>query len=311
IAQGSAVLAIIFLHRGNKKEEQISIPAMISCYLGVTEPAMFGINLKYVYPFVAAMVGSGLAGMFANLMGVRANAIGVGGLPGILAIQAETWVPFIIAMIIAVIIPFGLTIIFRRQGILNKIDPAVPENAADVQLQTANGATATPQSFEPVSATGTAVATKETLFAVAAGTIKEITEVNDPAFSQKMMGDGYAVEPSNGKVYAPVNGKVTSVFETKHAIGILSNEGLEVLVHMGLDTVELKGVPFNVFVKEGDLVTPETLIAEMDLPEIEQAGKKTDIIVALTNNEKVAGLSLDQSGLVRPGEAVGKAEVKS
>ncbi len=311
IAQGSAVLAIIFLHRGNKKEEQISIPAMISCYLGVTEPAMFGINLKYVYPFVAAMVGSGLAGMFANLMGVRANAIGVGGLPGILAIQAETWVPFIIAMIIAVIIPFGLTIIFRRQGILNKIDPAVPENAADVQLQTANGATATPQSFEPVSATGTAVATKETLFAVAAGTIKEITEVNDPAFSQKMMGDGYAVEPSNGKVCAPVNGKVTSVFETKHAIGILSNEGLEVLVHMGLDTVELKGVPFNVFVKEGDLVTPETLIAEMDLPEIEQAGKKTDIIVALTNNEKVAGLSLDQSGLVRPGEAVGKAEVKS
>ncbi|MDW2983395.1 PTS system trehalose-specific EIIBC component [Enterococcus faecium] len=197
IAQGSAVLAIIFLHRGNKKEEQISIPAMISCYLGVTEPAMFGINLKYVYPFVAA------------------------------------------------------------------------------------------------------------------GTIKEITEVNDPVFSQKMMGDGYAVEPSNGKVYAPVNGKVTSVFETKHAIGILSNEGLEVLVHMGLDTVELKGVPFNVFVKEGDLVTPETLIAEMDLPEIEQAGKKTDIIVALTNNEKVAGLSLDQSGLVRPGEAVGKAEVKS
>ena len=304
IAQGSAVLAIIFLHRGNKKEEQISIPAMISCYLGVTEPAMFGINLKYVYPFVAAMVGSGLAGMFANLMGVRANAIGVGGLPGILAIQAETWVPFIIAMIIAVIIPFGLTIIFRRQGILNKIDPAVPENAADVQLQTANGATATPQSFEPVS-------TKETLFAVAAGTIKEITEVNDPVFSQKMMGDGYAVEPSNGKVYAPVNGKVTSVFETKHAIGILSNEGLEVLVHMGLDTVELKGVPFNVFVKEGYLVTPETLIAEMDLPEIEQAGKKTDIIVALTNNEKVAGLSLDQSGLVRPGEAVGKAEVKS
>ena len=311
IAQGSAVLAIIFLHRGNKKEEQISIPAMISCYLGVTEPAMFGINLKYVYPFVAAMVGSGLAGMFANLMGVRANAIGVGGLPGILAIQAETWVPFIIAMIIAVIIPFGLTIIFRRQGILNKIDPAVPENAADVQLQTANGATATPQSFEPVSATGTAVATKETLFAVAAGTIKEITEVNDPAFSQKMMGDGYAVEPSNGQLNAPVNGKVTSVFETKHAIGILSNEGLEVLVHMGLDTVELKGVPFNVFVKEGDLVTPETLIAEMDLPEIEQAGKKTDIIVALTNNEKVAGLSLDQSGLVRPGEAVGKAEVKS
>lgn len=148
IAQGSAVLAIIFLHRGNKKEEQISIPAMISCYLGVTEPAMFGINLKYVYPFVAAMVGSGLAGMFANLMNVRANAIGVGGLPGILAIQAETWVPFIISMIIAVIVPFGLTVIFRRQGILNKIDPAVPvEDTTGLQLQTADGNNVSPQKF--------------------------------------------------------------------------------------------------------------------------------------------------------------------
>lgn len=308
IAQGSAVLAIIFLHRGNKKEEQISIPAMISCYLGVTEPAMFGINLKYVYPFVAAMVGSGLAGMFANLMDVRANAIGVGGLPGILAIQAETWVPFIIAMIIAIIVPFGLTVIFRRQGILNKLDPAKPEEA--VVLQTANGATVSPEAFE--SASTTTVATiPESLFAAAAGEIKQITEVNDPVFSQKMMGDGYAVEPSNGKVYSPVKGKVTSIFETKHAIGLLSDTGLEVLVHMGLDTVELKGAPFTVHVKEGDQVTPETLIAEMDLTEVEQAGKQTDIVVALTNNEKVANLSFDKVGLVRPGEKIGKAEVKA
>ena len=310
IAQGSAVLAIIFLHRGNKKEEQISIPAMISCYLGVTEPAMFGINLKYVYPFVAAMVGSGLAGMFANLMNVRANAIGVGGLPGILAIQAETWVPFIISMIIAVIVPFGLTVIFRRQGILNKIDPAVPvEDTTGLQLQTADGNNVSPQKFEAANATAVSTPTEE-LFAVADGQIKEITEVADPVFAQKMMGEGYAVLPSNEKVYAPVAGKVTNIFDTQHAIGLLTNEGLEVLVHMGLDTVELNGLPFTIHVKEGDSVTPKTQLADMDLTAIEQAGKKTDILVVLTNNEKVAALTLDQTGLVRHSEKIGKAQLK-
>ncbi|EMF0276359.1 PTS system trehalose-specific EIIBC component [Enterococcus hirae] len=310
IAQGSAVLAIIFLHRGNKKEEQISIPAMISCYLGVTEPAMFGINLKYVYPFVAAMVGSGLAGMFANLMNVRANAIGVGGLPGILAIQAETWVQFIISMIIAVIVPFGLTVIFRRQGILNKIDPAVPvEDTTGLQLQTADGNNVSPQKFEAANATAVSTPTEE-LFAVADGQIKEITEVADPVFAQKMMGEGYAVLPSNEKVYAPVAGKVTNIFDTQHAIGLLTNEGLEVLVHMGLDTVELNGLPFTIHVKEGDSVTPKTQLADMDLTAIEQAGKKTDILVVLTNNEKVAALTLDQTGLVRHSEQIGKAQLK-
>ncbi|EOA3470062.1 PTS system trehalose-specific EIIBC component [Enterococcus hirae] len=310
IAQGSAVLAIIFLHRGNKKEEQISIPAMISCYLGVTEPAMFGINLKYVYPFVAAMVGSGLAGMFANLMNVRANAIGVGGLPGILAIQAETWVPFIISMIIAVIVPFGLTVIFRRQGILNKIDPAVPvEDTTGLQLQTADGNNVSPQKFEAANATAVSTPTEE-LFAVADGQIKEITEVADPVFAQKMMGEGYAVLPSNEKVYAPVAGKVTNIFDTQHAIGLLTNEGLEVLVHMGLDTVELNGLPFTIHVKEGDSVTPKTQLADMDLTAIEQAGKKTDILVVLTNNEKVAALTLDQTGLVHHSEKIGKAQLK-
>lgn len=310
IAQGSAVLAIIFLHRGNKKEEQISIPAMISCYLGVTEPAMFGINLKYVYPFVAAMVGSGLAGMFANLMNVRANAIGVGGLPGILAIQAEIWVPFIISMIIAVIVPFGLTVIFRRQGILNKIDPAVPvEDTTGLQLQTADGNNVSPQKFEAANATAVSTPTEE-LFAVADGQIKEITEVADPVFAQKMMGEGYAVLPSNEKVYAPVAGKVTNIFDTQHAIGLLTNEGLEVLVHMGLDTVELNGLPFTIHVKEGDSVTPKTQLAYMNLTAIEQAGKKTDILVVLTNNEKVAALTLDQTGLVRHSEKIGKAQLK-
>ena len=112
------VLAIIWMHRGNKKEEQVSIPAMISCYLGVTEPAMFGINIKYIYPFVAAMVGSGLAGFVSVLTGVTAASIGVGGIPGFLSIQFEHWPMFFVAMGIAIVVPFLLTVLFEKKGIL-------------------------------------------------------------------------------------------------------------------------------------------------------------------------------------------------
>lgn len=130
IAQGSAVLAIYFLHRGNKKEEQVSFPSMISAYLGVTEPAMFGINVKYIYPFIAAMVGSGLAGMFSVATGVTANSIGVGGLPGFLSIQTQYWPQFFIAMGIAIAVPVVLTVFFEKRGIfvqnVDAIDAETP-----------------------------------------------------------------------------------------------------------------------------------------------------------------------------------------
>lgn len=117
IAQGSAVLAIVWMHKGNKDEEQVSIPAMISCYLGVTEPAMFGINIKYIYPFVAAMVGSGLAGFVSVLSGVTAASIGVGGIPGFLSIQFKHWPMFFVAMAIAIVVPFLLTVLFEKKGL--------------------------------------------------------------------------------------------------------------------------------------------------------------------------------------------------
>ncbi|EFR97137.1 pts system trehalose-specific eiibc component, partial [Listeria ivanovii FSL F6-596] len=124
IAQGSAVLAIIFLHRGNEKEEQVSIPATISCYLGVTEPAMFGINLKYLYPFVAAMIGSSIAAVVSVSSGVMANSIGVGGLPGILSINPKYYAIFALCMLITIVVPFILTVLFRKYNILNKVDTA-------------------------------------------------------------------------------------------------------------------------------------------------------------------------------------------
>lgn len=296
IAQGSAVLAIIYLHRGNKKEEQVSIPSTISAYLGVTEPAMFGINLKYLYPFVAAMIGSGMAGCYVTVMNVKATAVGIGGLPGIISIANGDKINFLIGMLIVIIVPFLLTVAFRRWPLLNKLDPV-----------SSNGIKASTQLEKATSSTTKPVTTTEVFFAPNKGKLVPITTLSDPVFSQKMMGDGYAVIPTDSQVYAPVCGTISHVFETKHAIGILSHKGVEVLVHMGIDTVSLKGKPFKVLVTEGQTVTQDTLIATMDLDFIRQTGKKTDIIVALTNIDVVPNIDLIEVEHVRPGDNIGSA----
>lgn len=149
------------------------------------------------------------------------------------------------------------------------------------------------------------------IHAVATGKVIPITDVNDPVFSQKMMGDGYAVIPTNGDIFAPLSGKVLSVFPTKHAISFQSDSGLEFLVHMGIDTVDLKGRPFTVYVNEGDTVTPETKIAEVDLEALEIAGKKNDLIVVFPNFSDVANsLSLSKNNVVMEKEIVGQLNLK-
>lgn len=308
IAQGAAVFAVLFLHRTDTKEKEISLPSGISSWLGVTEPAMFGINLKYVYPFVAAMIGSGIAGMFSNIMGVRANAIGVGGLPGILAINGNIgggWFAFTIAMAIAIVVPFILTIVFRQRGWFNKIDRVGEQAVA------AGDAVDVPVAVEatPETTASNEVVTEE-LFATVNGTVIGISEVNDPVFAQKMMGDGFAIQPTDIHVFSPVTGTITSVFDTQHAIGILTPAGAEVLVHMGLDTVELKGAPFTVKVEAGDNVTSETELAEMDLEAVIAAGKATDIVTVITNADRVAGLTVTL-GEATAKTPIGRAEILS
>ncbi len=300
IAQGSAVLAIIFLHRGNKEEEQVSVPSMISAYLGVTEPAMFGINLKYVYPFVAAMIGSGFAAMFSTIMGVRANSIGVGGLPGILAINSTIgggWLAFLIAMLIAVVVPFILTVFFARRGIFNKVEQ-VMEAEAVVEAMAESATTVT---------TNEVLIKEENFYAPADGEVVAIDQVADPVFGTKMMGEGYAVKPTSHDVYAPVKGKITNIFETKHAIGFLTESGLEVLLHMGLDTVELKGAPFSVLVNVGDTVDENTKVATMDLERVKNSGKETDVVVVVTNSDVLTDFSLDKQQTSKAKEKIGVA----
>lgn len=147
------------------------------------------------------------------------------------------------------------------------------------------------------------------LFAPAKGKVIAISEVSDPVFGEKMMGDGYAVLPSEGKIYAPVNGKVTSIFPTKHAIGFLMENGAEVLLHMGLDTVELNGAPFEISVKEGQSVTPETLVATVDLDALATAGKDNAMVVVITNMDKVATFSVAELGDATAGKSVGTFKI--
>lgn len=145
-----------------------------------------------------------------------------------------------------------------------------------------------------------------TLYNLVEGEVIPIEEVPDPVFSQKMMGDGFGVQPTNGEVYSPIEGKVVSVFPTKHALGLELGNGVEVLVHIGVDTVELEGGPFEVHVKEGDKVSQDTLLATVDLEALAAAEKPNTVIVVFTNMDEVESFTLNQTGEVSQGEVIGE-----
>ena len=279
IAQGASVLAIYLLHKKNKKEAEISVPATISAWLGVTEPAMFGINLKYLYPFIAAMIGSGVAGMVSTLMGVRANAIGVGGLPGILAIRGEDMLKFILPMVIAIIVPIVLTFFFRQAGIFNKNDLV---GAGDVNYTSDSG---TLEGAQNIAKTEISKGTLVNVTSPLAGEVRELATATDPVFSQGLMGQGVVIEPSEGLLTAPFDGVVSAFFPTKHAIGLISDAGTEILIHIGMDTVKLDGKGFEAFVQQGDQVKQGQKLLTFDIDLIKGQGLIVETPVIVTNQD--------------------------
>ncbi|MGM0237901.1 PTS system trehalose-specific EIIBC component [Enterococcus sp. AZ103] len=287
IAQGAAVLAVVFEHRGNKKEEQVSIPSVISAWLGVTEPAMFGINLKYAYPFLAAMIGSGIAGLFITLFKVRALSIGVGGLPGILAILPQNYLIFAIGMVIAIVVPFILTIAFRRMGIFNKIDRIEAANVPTLDNEAPKKMGAIVDLFSPL-----------------AGNLAPLSSAKDPVFAEGLMGQGVVIDPSEGKLYAPFDGNISLLFPTKHAIGLISTEGTEVLIHIGIDTVQLDGKYFTSHVSQGDPVKKGQLLMEFDVAAIKAAGYEIQTPVIVTNGTDFQVDSLVADGPVTTDEKI-------
>ena len=277
IAQGSAVFAYYIMHRHDEREAQISLPATISAYLGVTEPALFGVNVKYIYPFVAGMIGSSIAGLLSVTFNVTAASIGIGGLPGILSIQPKYMIPFAGIMLVAIIVPMVLTFFFRKAGLFTKTED-------DTELKEEFAAQEEAE-FASHTATSTVLAESAEVVSPLAGQVKPLSQATDPVFSSGVMGQGIVIEPSQGELVSPVNGTVTVLFPTKHAVGIVSEEGVEMLMHIGMDTVSLDGKGFEAHVEQGDKVVVGQQLISFDMDVIKKAGLVTETPVIITNQD--------------------------
>lgn len=255
IAQGSAVLGMVALQKKNAEAQEVNLPSMISCWLGVTEPAMFGVNLKHGFPFVCGMIGSALAAVISVATNTAANAIGVGGLPGILSIQPAHMASFAVAMVVALAVPFVLVYVVGSKKL----------SAAD-----RNGVS---EDTEEAEAKGE-VTTKE-FKAFLDGKTITLEEVADGVFSSGAMGEGFAILPESNTVVSPVDGKIEIVMDdSKHAVGITTEDNIEVLIHVGLDTVAMNGKGFEYLIKKGQTVKAGTPLIRFDREEIKKAGYK-------------------------------------
>lgn len=269
IAQGSAVLAMSVLQKRNERAQQVNIPACISCYLGVTEPALFGVNLKYGFPLVCGMIGSAIAAMISVGAGVQAFSIGVGGLPGILSIKPAFYLYFLIAMAVAIVVPFVLTM-------------AVGSRKLSKEALCGEESEELPQT-ESIGAESGEKASVE-LKAGLTGRVIPISEVPDEVFSQCVMGNGIAIEPESDTVVSPADAEVGVVMaDTGHACGLVLDNGAELLIHVGIDTVDMGGDGFELLVKEGEAVKQGQPLIRFDPEKIRAAGHPIVTVFIVTD----------------------------
>ena len=276
IAQGSAVLAMIFLQRKNERAKQINVPACISCYLGVTEPALFGVNLKYGFPFICGLVGSCIAAMISVSSGVMASSIGVGGIPGILSIKPQFMFMFFIAMIVAFCIPFILTTVVGKKKLTS-------EDISGVDIKQAEFT----ETENIDSEENKLDAVAENFQAPITGITKKLSDIEDKGFASGAMGEGFAIEMQDGKVVAPFSGEVMVCFPTGHAYGLKSNDGKEILIHIGMDTVELDGKGFDVKVQAGQKIKQGDVLVNVDIDYVKSQGKSLVTPIVFTDGRKV------------------------
>ena len=295
IAQGSSVLAMSILQKKNERAQQVNVPACISCYLGVTEPALFGVNLKYGFPLVCGMIGSAIAAMISVGSGIQALSIGVGGLPGILSIKSDFYLQFLLAMAAAVAVPFLLTMAVgsRKLSYEEKYGKQKEESGdePDGNVQAEQ---------QPVQEeNSSAPAEGGELKAFLSGTVIPLEEVPDDVFSKRIIGDGLAIEPIDHTVVAPAEGTVSVVMkDSKHACGLTLDNGMEILIHIGIDTVAMNGDGFELFVDQGDHVKEGQPLISFDPEKIRAAGYPLTTILIMTNPGQAKDVTYrDQEGL--------------
>lgn len=263
VAQGAAVLAVLFLTK-NEKMKSICSASGVSALLGITEPAMFGVTLKLKYPFYAAIIGSAVGNAYCAATGVLAQALGAAGLPGFLSMLPKDYLNFVIGLILSMAVSAVLTAIFWKKFNIeredNKAQTSVEEEVKEIEVQE--------------STADTAEETNE-LYAPMKGEVLDVSKSADPAFASKAMGEGVAINPSEGVIYAPADGTISLIFPTKHAMGITLNSGVELLIHAGIDTVKMEGKGFETFVETGVKVKKGDKLLSFDMDLVKEKGYQT------------------------------------
>ena len=267
VAQGAAALAVALKTR-NKKTKSMALPASLSAFMGITEPAIFGVNVRYVKPLIAGMVGGACGAAVASIMNVYATANGVTGIFGFL-ITTDSIVGYLLTFAVASAVAFGLSWMLFK-------DPA--EEAAQ-----AAPAPETPAEVPAVEAKPAASYDDNCVYSPLKGKAILMADVPDETFASDVLGVGAAVEPTEGKVVAPADGEVSTLFDTHHAIGLTLDNGMEMLIHVGINTVELNGEGYKAHVSEGDKVTRGQTLITFDIPLIKSKGYPVITPVIITN----------------------------
>ena len=282
-AQAGATLAV-GVKTKSKKLKALAFPAALSAGLGITEPAIFGVNLRYGKPFVLGLAAGAIGGWLASILGLAGTGFGITIIPGTLLYLNGQVLQYIFMVLVTTGLGFGLTYAFGYKDAEEEVTEAK-------EVVEANEAAAP-------------VLTDETILSPIVGSIVDLKDVNDPVFSSGAMGQGIAVKPSEGVVYAPADAEVTIAFATGHAYGLKTENGAEILIHVGIDTVSMNGEGFNQQVAQGDKVKAGDVLGTSDATKIAAAGLDDTTMVIVTNTADYVSVTPVAEGAVTKGEAV-------
>ncbi|WJQ86409.1 sucrose-specific PTS transporter subunit IIBC [Streptococcus parasuis] len=284
-AQGAATVAV-GVKTKNPKLKALAFPAALSAFLGITEPAIFGVNLRFRKPFFLSLIAGAIGGAVASLLGLAGNGFGITIIPGTLLYVDGQLPQYFLMVAVSFAAGFALTYLFGYED-----EGPVAGKPSAVEKETAALAN------EAI----TAILSEETLVSPLSGNVVALENVNDPVFSSGAMGKGLAVKPSEGVVYAPADAEVTIAFETGHAYGLKTASGAEILIHIGIDTVSMNGNGFEKLVAAGDKVKAGTPIAKFDVAKIAEAGLDDTTMVIVTNTADFAEVSPLAEGTIAHG----------
>lgn len=284
VAQGAAALAVGIKSK-DKKIKSLALPSSLSAFMGITEPAIFGVNLRFFKPFIAGCIGGGCGALYASLVHLGAKGTGVTGIFGILLCLNQP-LQYLIEMVIAVGVAFVISFLIYKDAEPKAATADAAETAAVENMETTDAA-----ATDDTAADTTAATTEEKLTSPVNGTQIPLAEVADETFASEMLGATVAVEPADGKIVAPCDGEVSNIFETGHAVCITTEAGGELLIHIGIDTVKMDGKGFTKKVFDGDKVHAGDILVEADLEEIKNAGYQTTTMMILTNTDEFGNVT--------------------